>query len=751
MPEKRRKHKIQKIADGITMEKYQLKEGNKNFYIIEIEIQKLNTMNFTVDFTGSKNVELEGQSDLIKKTVINPFEKIKVAKLRLFKSWNLKTKFKFSLNLPEIEIQQKYIEPLRDDINELIGETQELIDMDFEMTPEKDLFAYLEENNLKFLDHDFLPINNSIGLEEIDINEKFQCLIHWRKSREFVLTEEEQKINKFTPFIINKEILPLDVKQGKLGNCWLLSSIASLAEKPKLIKRLILTKKPNKYGFYKLKVCKMGKWKNMVVDDYFPCFPLGDPIFSRNKSHEFWILLLEKAFAKLYGSYFNLENGDCRHSLIDLTGCPTFTYRFSDEKVKKMLDNDKLWDLMIGSQNKDYLMTAGTKDIQADESLTGLIKEHAYSIIKLEMVGDNRIMNLRNPWGVFEWTGDWSSASQMWTKEALEKIKPKFDKNDGNFWISFEDFKENFEIINICKVKCWNELRIKGKFIKSLDKNDEKISHFCSRWYYKINVQEKSKVIIGIHQEDERYIGVNKLRPYIDIGISILKQNGEVYKLFDFCDTEFKREIFLEMELEKGEYIIVPRSVGISLKYKFNEKNIYSYSLRNPLVLSFVKDLFEKYDIICNGYLDFKELKSFYKFLEKDLSLTEYSEIIQKYNIGDLKTKNTEGLSEKGFINLFESILMDNTRDKIIKYLKKLGYSKNLISRRSRVFMLTIHSDEMVKLSVKDSLQDNMDFIANKLLIRKYGKSIEKEGSSKKEVEAFFYNNKFFKKKNSFI
>jgi len=39
-----------------------------------------------------------------------------------------------------------------------------------------------------------------------------------------------------------------------------------------------------------------------------------------------WPLIIEKAFAKLYGSYAALEEGDCRHSLLDLTGCPVITF-----------------------------------------------------------------------------------------------------------------------------------------------------------------------------------------------------------------------------------------------------------------------------------------------------------------------------------------------------------------------------------------------------------------------------------------
>lgn len=86
----------------------------------------------------------------------------------------------------------------------------------------------------------------------------------------------------------------------------------------------------------------------------------------------------------------------------------------------------------------------------------------------------------------------------------------------------WEDFLNHFDMVNICKIKAWQELKLKGKFVKSIDKFNEDITHFCSRYLYKLNVTQKTNFIIGVHQEDERIVGVKELRPYIDIGIALL-------------------------------------------------------------------------------------------------------------------------------------------------------------------------------------------------------------------------------------
>ena len=56
-------------------------------------------------------------------------------------------------------------------------------------------------------------------------------------------------------------------------------------------------------GIYDLRFCKHGQWTHVRVDDYFPCRPgKGLPVFSQANGPELWVLLLEKAYAKVHGS-----------------------------------------------------------------------------------------------------------------------------------------------------------------------------------------------------------------------------------------------------------------------------------------------------------------------------------------------------------------------------------------------------------------------------------------------------------------
>ena len=48
----------------------------------------------------------------------------------------------------------------------------------------------------------------------------------------------------------------------------------------------------------------MGEWKNVIIDDLFPCiWEDSGPCYSRTNEGELWLLLLEKAYSKVYGCY----------------------------------------------------------------------------------------------------------------------------------------------------------------------------------------------------------------------------------------------------------------------------------------------------------------------------------------------------------------------------------------------------------------------------------------------------------------
>ena len=125
-------------------------------------------------------------------------------------------------------------------------------------------------------------------------------------------------------FQLFNKIDPSDIKQGYCGDCYFLSSISSLAEYPDRIKEIFITESINEAGCYALKLYLNGEEQIVVVDDLFPYCPYKDEwAFSRSGTEkEIWVLLLEKAWAKLFGSYQRIEAGTTGEALPALTGAP---------------------------------------------------------------------------------------------------------------------------------------------------------------------------------------------------------------------------------------------------------------------------------------------------------------------------------------------------------------------------------------------------------------------------------------------
>lgn len=90
-----------------------------------------------------------------------------------------------------------------------------------------------------------------------------------------------------------------------------------------------------------------GKWKVIKLDEYFP-FLKDKPALSKSHKDELWVMLLEKAWAKLYSSYMRISSGHAEDPFHDLTGCPIKFINLKDKKFKK----EKFWKYMLKASKR---------------------------------------------------------------------------------------------------------------------------------------------------------------------------------------------------------------------------------------------------------------------------------------------------------------------------------------------------------------------------------------------------------------
>ena len=108
--------------------------------------------------------------------------------------------------------------------------------------------------------------------------------------------------------IFTGKVEPGDIKQGYLGDCYFLAGLAALAERPDRIFNLFLLAEINAVKYYSVKMIYKGKWMTIDMDEYIP-YLYNSPAFTKAKDDELWVVLLEKAWAKLYTSYKRIEAG----------------------------------------------------------------------------------------------------------------------------------------------------------------------------------------------------------------------------------------------------------------------------------------------------------------------------------------------------------------------------------------------------------------------------------------------------------
>jgi len=368
------------------------------------------------------------------------------------------------------------------------------------------------------------------------LGQQFDQVIHWRRPQEFMITDAAHGMHKEIKVFL-KEVEPNDIKPGPHSYRWILCALASLAERPDLVEKLFVTREFKQNGAYRLQINKNGVWNQVTVDDYFPCSLEGPPLFTRTHGNELWVLLLEKAYAKLHGGFHMITHGHPNEALQDFTGLPTVCFDFADEEVKSMIHSGDIFRMMQHYQEQGFLMTASAPgnimmggNLHPRETENQLLPGHTYTVVQVREVYNHKLINIRNVWGKFDWDGAWNRRSAFWTHDIIDKLKPKLEEDDGTFWMCYDDFIRYFSGLNVCKTKSMNEVRVKGKFVRVMEEG-KPTDLVTSKWFYCLSASKPTNLHLGIHQIDEKQQLVLPRRGYLDAGFAILRLEAEGSKL----------------------------------------------------------------------------------------------------------------------------------------------------------------------------------------------------------------------------
>ncbi|XP_057341586.1 calpain-D-like isoform X2 [Microplitis mediator] len=416
------------------------------------------------------------------------------------------------------------------------------------------IVRYCKETNEPFVDDSFPPAPKSLYYNPLDTKDNH--VVQWRRPHQINV---DSSVDSKLPWAVFRTPLPSDISQGVLGNCWLLSALAVLAESDELVRRVLVMRETCPEGAYQVRLCKDGKWTTVLVDDLLPCDKRGHLVYSQAKRKQLWVPLIEKAVAKIHGCYEALVSGRAIEGLATLTGAPCESVPLQPSALpsEDELDKDLIWAQLLSSRQAMFLMGAscGGGNMKVDEEeyqRRGLRPRHAYSVLDVRDVQGIRLLRLRNPWGHYSWKGDWSDDSPVWTPQMREMLMPH-GASDGVFWISFDDVLKYFDCIDICKTRVgWSEVRLRGTL--------PPLSSLRHLSCVLLTVLEPTETEFTLFQEGQRNSEKSQ-RSQLDLCVVVFRTRSpaapQVGRLVEHSKRQVRGFVGCHKMLERDLYIVV--------------------------------------------------------------------------------------------------------------------------------------------------------------------------------------------------
>lgn len=157
--------------------------------------------------------------------------------------------------------------------------------------------------------------------------------------------------------------------------------LSSLAEYPDRIQAMFVNKEVNSAGIYMVKFYLNGEETPVIVDDHIPVTKRGSPAFASSRDQELWVSILEKAWAKLHGTYARTEGGLPCFAASHLTGVPSESIRHDEIE-----DLDFFFNMLKVADNRRFTMMAASQGQGENKSDDGVISGHAYSLISIHEI-----------------------------------------------------------------------------------------------------------------------------------------------------------------------------------------------------------------------------------------------------------------------------------------------------------------------------------------------------------------------------
>ena len=395
------------------------------------------------------------------------------------------------------------------------------------------------------------------------------------------------------------------VKQGALRDRWFLSALGMVGSKPELLSQILVSSALWKKGIYTVKFFKAGKWRYVHVDDRIPCDRGGRPHFARScDANEAWVMVVEKAFAKLHSCYEAICAGGLEEGLKDCTGAPTSLFDIASPELKPKTEDGSLWTEMLDMMARGSVV--GICDnrkarepldpIGMDNAPSGLLKSHVYVVEKLVSCEaeataeydalETKMVMLTNPARLGAWNGNWCPDGALWRQYPPIAAACGMGNNGedfkaqhpSSFWMEWADVVTQFDTLLLTQEysKEGGKMTYRGSWIPGDAKSGAGGGPAESTWgsnpQYVFDVTEVTRFCASLSQADPRWheAGIALADEAPPIGFAIQHVPGgrraAKYKA-SACSGgppgfQAQRTVTAPCLLQPGSYALVPATLA---------------------------------------------------------------------------------------------------------------------------------------------------------------------------------------------
>ncbi|XP_077272050.1 calpain C isoform X1 [Temnothorax americanus] len=426
------------------------------------------------------------------------------------------------------------------------------------------------------------------------------------------------------PIFVSDAPAQFDVIPGKMGDKWLVSCLGVLHLSKGLFYRVV----PADQGFgsggepsssptaeyagvFRFRLWWCGAWVEVLVDDRLPAVHGRLAFVQSRHSDQFWPALLEKAYAKLHGSYEALKYGTLLDGLSDLTGGITESIAIRQDPtacgraLSKLLDMTSLITCTVNN-NQQQQIRASTEKL-ANGIHMG-INYRLYAIERVETFGGEavQLVKLRNPLGPGgEYVGAWARGGLEWDEvPAMERERLAVrNMAEGEFWISYSDFVKTFTHLEVVHLDAetsrdepslhskhtWQMKLYQGSWRRGVTaggcRNNQETFHINPQLH--LILSEMEEVIVSLNQHsimEPKVIGFTAYTLPKNSTESINKQFFKKNKSLVNSQYTNSRQVSHRCQLEQGGYLLVPTTFEPTQETSFTLRVYSSKPLKLKLL-----------------------------------------------------------------------------------------------------------------------------------------------------------------------